>query len=149
MVLVSTTDRRRLYEFLLSEGVFCCKKDNSGKHEILGIRNLECFLVMRSLRSRKFVTEVFNWQWHYYTLNNEGIKFCRDVLGLPETIIPQSRKLDNKEKTEEIADDQQAEDTERPRGRGGRGGRGRGENRGGRGSGEGFRGRGRGRGQQA
>lgn len=147
MVLVSTLNRRKLYEFLLSEGVFCCKKDTTGSHEILGIRNLECFLVMRSLRSRKFVTEVFNWQWHYYSLNNEGIKFCREVLGLPETIIPQSRKLDFN-KTEEVADEQQAEEGEsRPRGGRGRG-RGRGEGRPGRGSGE-MRGRGRGRGQQA
>lgn len=26
MVLVSTKDKRKIYEYLLSEGVFCCKK---------------------------------------------------------------------------------------------------------------------------
>lgn len=26
MVLVATADRRKLYEYLLQEGVFCCKK---------------------------------------------------------------------------------------------------------------------------
>ena len=26
MVLVSTADRRKLYDYLLQEGVFCCKK---------------------------------------------------------------------------------------------------------------------------
>lgn len=26
MVLVATSDRRKIYEYLLQEGVFCCKK---------------------------------------------------------------------------------------------------------------------------
>lgn len=26
MVLVSTSDKRKIYEYLLQEGVFCCKK---------------------------------------------------------------------------------------------------------------------------
>ena len=26
MVLVSTKDKRKIYEYLLQEGVFCCKK---------------------------------------------------------------------------------------------------------------------------
>ena len=26
MVLVSTADRRKLYDYLLQEGVFCCRK---------------------------------------------------------------------------------------------------------------------------
>ena len=94
MVLVSTKDRRRIYEFLLSEGVFCCKKDTTGKHEILEIRNIECFLVMRALNSRKLVTEIFNWQWHYYFLKPEGIKYLRELLGLPDSIIPNTHKLD-------------------------------------------------------
>jgi uncharacterized membrane protein YgcG len=151
MVLVSTKDRRRIYEFLLSEGVFCCKKDTTGKHELLEIRNIECFLVMRALNSRKLVTEIFNWQWHYYFLKPEGIKYLRELLGLPDSIIPNTHKLDLN-KVEEVADDQQAEEGGENRGGRGRGrGRGRGESRGGRGRGEsrGTRGRGRGRGQEA
>jgi hypothetical protein len=89
---------------------------------------------MRSLLSKKFVNEIFNWQWHYYFLKPEGIKYLRDYLGLSETLIPNTHKQDVG-KTEENNDDQVAEENEgrrnrgergtRGRGRGGRGGRGR------------------------
>ena len=36
MVLVSTADRRKLYDYLLQEGVFCCRKVK--KWVIIGIR---------------------------------------------------------------------------------------------------------------
>lgn len=88
---------------------------------------------MRSLLSRKFVNEIFNWQWHYYFLKPEGIKYLRDYLGLPETLIPNTHKQDVG-KTEENNEEQAAEETEGRGFRGGRGGRG------------GDRGRGRGRG---
>jgi small subunit ribosomal protein S10e len=83
---------------------------------------------MRSLCSRKYVSEIFSWQWHYYFLKPEGIKFLRGYLGLPESVIPNTHKQDVS-KTEEVNDEQRAEDGEntgfRGRGRGGRG-RGRG-----------------------
>ena len=106
---------------------------------------------MRALNSRKLVTEIFNWQWHYYFLKPEGIKYLRELLGLPDSIIPNTHKLDLN-KNEEIADDQQAEESNERGGRGRGRGRGRGEGRGGRGRGESrgaTRGRGRGRGQEA
>ena len=88
---------------------------------------------MRSLNSRKFTTEIFNWQWHYYFLKPEGIKFLRNYLGLPETVIPNTHKQDVS-KTQELEEEQNVEQEggENRRGRGGRGGRGRG-GRGGRG----------------
>lgn len=85
---------------------------------------------MRSLLSKKFVNEIFNWQWHYYFLKPEGIKYLRDYLGLPETLIPNTHKQDVG-KTEENNEDQVA-DEDRPRGER-REGRGRGRGRGGRG----------------
>jgi small subunit ribosomal protein S10e len=85
---------------------------------------------MRSLLSKKFVTEIFNWQWHYYFLKPEGIKYLRDYLGLPETLIPNTHKQDVG-KTEENNEEQAPEENEGRRGRTERGGRGRG--RGGRG----------------
>ena len=103
-----------------------------GKQEGLDIGNLECFLVMRSLKSRKFVTEVFSWQWHYYFLKNEGVKFLREYLGLPADVIPNTHRIDKTTKQEDEVEGEEAErgDGERrPRGRGSRGG---------------FRGRGRG-----
>ena len=64
--------------------------------------SLHCFLVMRSLKSRKFVTEIFSWQWHYYFLTPEGIKYLREYLGLPSNVIPNTHKADrNVQKNEE------------------------------------------------
>jgi small subunit ribosomal protein S10e len=92
---------------------------------------------MRSLKSRKFVTEVFVWQWHYYFLKNEGVKFLRDYLGLPQTVIPNTHKVDRSTKRED-EEGEGAEETEgreegdrreRGRGRGTRGTRGRGRGR--------------------
>ena len=34
MVLVSTKDKRKIYEYLLQEGVFCCKKVSLFKMKI-------------------------------------------------------------------------------------------------------------------
>jgi small subunit ribosomal protein S10e len=141
MVKVSTKDRRKLYEYLLQEGVFTCKKDTTGKNEILDILNLECFLVMRSLHSRKFVTEIFNWQWHYYFLKPEGIKYLREYLGLPDTLIPNTHKQEVG-KTEEVEEDQKVEGEEERGQRGGRGQRGTRGTRGTRGAPRGRGGRG-------
>jgi hypothetical protein len=103
-----------------------------GRNEILDVKNYDCFIVMRSLNSRKYVSEIFNWQWHYYFLKPEGIKFLREQLGLPDTIIPNTHKVDslnNEENTEnnneETRDEKRGEKPTRGgrTGRGGRGGR--------------------------
>ena len=59
MVLVLTKEKLKIYIYFLQEGVFACKKDKTSKNETLDIPNLHCFLVMRSLISRKFATEIF------------------------------------------------------------------------------------------
>lgn len=128
MVLVSAKDKRAIYVYLLQEGVFCFKKDYTNKNENLDIPNINCFLVLRSLKSRKFVTEIFSWQWHYYFLTEEGIKYLRTYLGLPDTIIPKTMTVqgqeNNEEKEEERGEDRRGRGTGRGRGRGrGRGGR--------------------------
>ena len=89
---------------------------------------------MRSLLSRKFVTEVFSWQWHYYFLKPEGVKYLREYFGLPASVIPNTHKTDRtvKDDEEETAEGeaqpQEEGQTERPA-RGGRGTRGRGRGR--------------------
>mmetsp|Transcript_68102 Transcript_68102/g.190174 ORF Transcript_68102/g.190174 Transcript_68102/m.190174 type:complete len:81 (+) Transcript_68102:2-244(+) len=47
-------------------------------------------MVLRSLCSRGYVSEVFSWQWHYYYLTNEGIDYLREVLHLPAQVCPQT-----------------------------------------------------------
>ena len=137
MVLVPAKDKVKIYTYFLQEGVFACKKDNTSKNETLDIPNLHCFLVMRSLISRKFATEIFSWQWHYYFLTPEGIKYLREYLGLPSTVIPNTYKV-NTENNEEEQPKEEGEEGEERKGKGERRGRGRG--RGGRGGRGGRRG---------
>ena len=134
MVLVPLKDKVKLYTYFLKEGVFACKKDNTSNNPTLNIPNLHCFLVMRSLVSRKMATEIFSWQWHYYFLTKQGVDYLREYLGLPANIVPNTYKLDEQEeqKEEKRGGERRERGERRGRGRqrGGRGGR-RGGRRGG------------------
>ena len=45
-------------------------------------------MLLRSLCSRNYLTEIYSWQWHYYFLTNEGIEYLREVLHLPPQVFP-------------------------------------------------------------
>ena len=57
MVLVPLKDKVKIYTYFLQEGVFACKKDNTNKNETFVIPYFHCFLIMRSLISRKLLQE--------------------------------------------------------------------------------------------
>merc|ERR1719480_38439 len=92
MVLIPKKERRQILEHLFKEGVMCVKKDpRACRHnELEDIPNLHVMMVLRSLCSRAYVTEKFNWQWYYYFLTNEGIDYLREVLHLPPQVFPQT-----------------------------------------------------------
>merc|ERR1711964_770856 len=46
--------------------------------------------VTKSLTSRGYLKDTFNWQWHYCFLTNEGIDYLREVLHLPSHVAPQT-----------------------------------------------------------
>jgi len=90
MVLISKKNRRIILEHLFKEGVICVKKDPKlpRHNEIEEVPNLHVMMVMKSMASRDYVDEKFNWQWHYYFLKNEGIEYLREVLHLPPQVFP-------------------------------------------------------------
>merc|ERR1711869_144620 len=59
-------------------------------HDEVDIPNLHAMMLLRSLASRNYLTEVYNWRWHYYFLTNEGIEFLRADLPLPAQVFPQT-----------------------------------------------------------
>ena len=140
MVLVHLKDKVKLYTYFLKEGVFACKKDNTSKNETLDIPNLHCFLVMRSLVSRKMATEIFSWQWHYYFLTKQGVEYLREYLGLPANIVPNTYKLDEQEEQKEEGGEENEEKKGERKERGERRDRGDREERRGRGRPRGGRG---------
>eukprot|EP00929_Paragymnodinium_shiwhaense_P114938 TRINITY_DN834_c0_g2_i1.p2 TRINITY_DN834_c0_g2~~TRINITY_DN834_c0_g2_i1.p2 ORF type:complete len:127 (-),score=38.85 TRINITY_DN834_c0_g2_i1:75-455(-) len=90
MVLIPKQTRKAIFEHLFREGAMCVKKDpRAPKHnELEDIPNLHVMMALRSLCSRGYVSETFNWQWYYYMLTDEGINYLREVLHLPATVVP-------------------------------------------------------------
>jgi small subunit ribosomal protein S10e len=83
MVLVSKENRRKIYEYLLTEGVIVVKKDSYlPKHQHLqDVPNLQVMMILKSLKSKGHVQDVFCWQWSYFTVNNKGVAFLVKELG--------------------------------------------------------------------
>ena len=92
MVLVSKKDRRVVFEYLLREGVIVVKKDSylPQHQQVTSVPNLHVQMIVKSLLSRKYLNQVYNWGWSYYFLTNAGVKFLIEELGLPadSKIVP-------------------------------------------------------------
>ena len=63
MVLVSKAHKREIFSYLLREGVIVVKKDGYlPQHQhISGVGNLEVMMIVKSLKSRGYLADVFNW----------------------------------------------------------------------------------------
>ena len=92
MVLVSRDNRRTIFTYLLREGVIVVKKDAylPAHQQITSVPNLHVMMVTKSLKSRGYLSEIYNWGWKYYFLTNEGVQYMIKELGLPPTanILP-------------------------------------------------------------
>ena len=125
-----------MYAYLFREGVMVAKKDFfAPKHHLIPqVGNRELIQLMKSLKSRSYVKEAFNWGWYYWTLTEEGITYLRGYLHLPEEVVPNTMKARKTEVEHERRPTFDREDRPRFRRdgggrggfRGGRGGRGRG-----------------------
>ncbi|OXB51164.1 UNVERIFIED_CONTAM: hypothetical protein H355_009251, partial [Colinus virginianus] len=58
------------------------------RHPEIPVPNLHVMMTLRSLHTKKYTEEKFNWQHHYYFLTNEGIEYLREYLHLPATVFP-------------------------------------------------------------
>ena len=83
MVLISKENKRKIYRYLLQEGVIVVKKDPYlPKHQhIQEVPNLQVMMIIKSLKSKGFLNEVFSWQWGYYFITNKGVAFLTKELG--------------------------------------------------------------------
>jgi len=84
---------------LFKEGVMVVEKNptKKGHDELKHIWNLKVYMICRSLKSRGYLKEVFNWQWHYYFISKpsaedataqDGLAYLREQLNLPEKVFP-------------------------------------------------------------
>ena len=82
MVLVSKSEKRAIYAYLLKEGVIVVRKDSYLPcHQHIDVPNLKVMMIVKSLKSQGFLQDVFNWQWCYYTVTNKGVAFLVKALG--------------------------------------------------------------------
>lgn len=85
--------RVMIYAYLFREGVMTCEKDvRLPTHHILPIPNVHVRDALKSLKSRGFIRELFNWQWHYYFLEDSGVEYLRKYLQLDENVVPHTLK---------------------------------------------------------
>jgi len=75
---------------LFNDGVLVCKKDKNPRHNHpeLGVPMLYVIQLMKSMKSRSYITENFCCHHFYWYLTNEGIEYLREYLHLPSEIVP-------------------------------------------------------------
>ena len=79
------------------------------KHQhITSVPNIAVMIIVWLLKSRKHLNGVFNWQWSYCMLNDAGVKYLCEYLGLPEDIVSKTYKKikvtrENKERKTRVA----------------------------------------------
>ena len=98
-MFVTKKNRLAVYSYLFKEGTCVAKKDYSilGAHsEELPVSNIEVLALLKSLSSRGYVKETFNWRWFYYCLTPEGVTYLREYLAIPEEVVPATLKKTQK-----------------------------------------------------
>lgn len=89
MVQIQKAEKKTVYRYLLQEGVIVIHKDfTSQAHKGTNVPNIHVRTLLRSLKDRGLIDLVFNWQYYYYFINNEGKKFLTEYLGLTEEVVP-------------------------------------------------------------
>ena len=63
MVLVPKENKKKIYRYLLQEGVIVVKKDSYlPKHQqIADVTNLHVMMIIKSLKSKGLLNEIFSW----------------------------------------------------------------------------------------
>jgi len=87
---ISKTEKRAVFNYLLREGVITVRKDSYlPKHQHLDqIPNLKVQMLVKSLKSKGYLNEVFSWNWSYYTLTNAGVAYLVKTLGVSADVVP-------------------------------------------------------------
>ncbi len=92
-MFIPKKNRIAVYSYLFREGVLVCKKDVRIKEhpEIAEVPNIEVMMLMKSLKSRNLIRVTFSWQHNYCYLTEDGVKYLRTYLALPEDVLPKTQ----------------------------------------------------------
>ena len=61
-------------------------------HQDIDCPNLKVMMTVKSLVSKGYLAQVFNWQWNYYTVTSKGVTFLAKALGVSSAVVPATFK---------------------------------------------------------
>lgn len=118
MVIVSKQEKRQIFMYLLKEGVITVPKDSyQPKHDHLDMPNLKVQMIVKSLKSRGYLNDVFCWNWSYYTVTPAGVKYLVEQLGVSAEVVPatyKKKRVVQQPKADDAEADEKATPTEQP-----------------------------------
>ena len=86
---ISKKEKIEVYTNLFKNGTTVIKKE---KHKEENNKTLISKTLLKRLCSKGLVKETFSWQFYYYTLNDEGVKYLQKYLNIPEKVVPLTHK---------------------------------------------------------
>ena len=105
MVLVTKQEKKAIYQYLMKEGTLVVRKSRQmAQHEAIAVSNLKVQMLCKSMKSKGQLKELFNWQYYYYNLTNEGISAICGYLGLPSNVRPDIYKPTGQKRMRDEAD---------------------------------------------
>ncbi|KAI3386221.1 hypothetical protein SNEBB_000628 [Seison nebaliae] len=90
-MLIDKSVRKQIYQELFLNGVLIAEKKYEGNHTAKGLKEIPNLVVIKALTSMKskgYVKEQFAWRHFYWTLTNDGINYIRELLHLPDDVVP-------------------------------------------------------------
>ena len=103
MTHIRKQEKNKIFYTLLMDGVISAKQEYWGTHQDTNLENAKVLILLKTLHSKGYVDVVFNWRHYYYTLNNNGINYIKNKLGIteqkvqPRTRAPRSDAMENAE----------------------------------------------------
>ena len=80
-------------EHLFNQGVIWAKKNLFlPRHPEVGVPNIEVIKLMRSFKSKEYVSENFTWQTYYWRLTDDGHEYLQKFLNTPSDVVPNTWK---------------------------------------------------------
>jgi small subunit ribosomal protein S10e len=88
-MIISKEERIEIYENLFRNGAVVIKKEKKKEKKD---KTLASKILLKRLVSKGLVKETFSWQFYYYTLNDDGVRYLQTYLNIPEKVVPITHK---------------------------------------------------------
>lgn len=88
-MIITKEEKISIYTDLFKNGTMVIKRDKKKENKI---KSLPVKVILEGLKSKGMVKETFSWQFHFYTLSDEGVKYLQNYLNIPEKVVPLTHK---------------------------------------------------------